>query len=810
MKKGAKILSIILIVSFLISYFPSTTFASEIKISTIKDLTVSVYVDQSYILPKTINATMSNKTTKKVSVTWSPQIAVTSTSGTFVYQGKVKGYAKQIRLTLKVLPLDEEVQSAISYGLVPKEIQGDYNKTITFAQYAQMLTNLITVWDSSRLPEWKSIIAKAAKSEEIMHREDGILAASYAVVLMGANTRSNFYDDILQISQDEIDKQTKDLSWNYPNFSDWDKLVYPDTKCNYMWGGVTFFMHRVSKVSLKAVYPYDITNHSMHLQDQLTRKEAIQSVLRLAQTDAAILEPDGNYVSVEKVGTYDKNIITDALLNKSSKLPEVTQSKLPSEWKGTGYSAHKDGRHAYKDFSETDVRFLADNGFNMMRLFLGFSTLRYPDYTKDPELVNTRELEDLDQLVAWCMKYDIHLQISMINLPTRIIDTDWKGENFPTQKEWDLMDQYWTMLANRYSNIPSKYLSFDLCNEIEPDINQADIAKDAFRKTVEAIRQVDDKRVLLYSFQGNPNLQWADDMASLGLAIGCHPYYPQFIATADNHYTQKNPYAKAVWPVVWFPMGQISCGQAPLTISGAVSASKLSLHILDSSVNAKADVFADDQLIKTIELTSDHFENNEYFYYDKIFSLDIPQGTQQISIKIRDGYAFIDTVIIDGSLGETRIMPHDVCDYPDNATPLPLIVNADGSYTNSENRIIDGEEIFKVDVMPLMDIAEQYKVGFMVNEFGMFGSCVNWDINVVAAYHDTVLKMLEQKGIGWCYCELSNVIGKHIVLMFGESQWAGTTIDQVTYTNEKGHKDTLYVNKQLLDVFRKYTLNKSK
>ena len=48
----------------------------------------------------------------------------------------------------------EEVARALSYGLVPEEIQGDYTAVITFRQYSEMLTNLIRIWDESRLGEW--------------------------------------------------------------------------------------------------------------------------------------------------------------------------------------------------------------------------------------------------------------------------------------------------------------------------------------------------------------------------------------------------------------------------------------------------------------------------------------------------------------------------------------------------------------------------------------------------------------------------------------------------------------------------------
>lgn len=82
----------------------------------------------------------------------------------------------------------EEIDRAISHGLVPEEIQRDYDETITFCQYSQMLTNLISIWDESRLGEWEEIIAQAAESDEEMQREDGILATTYAMRLMGLST----------------------------------------------------------------------------------------------------------------------------------------------------------------------------------------------------------------------------------------------------------------------------------------------------------------------------------------------------------------------------------------------------------------------------------------------------------------------------------------------------------------------------------------------------------------------------------------------------------------------------------------------
>lgn len=59
-----------------------------------------------------------------------------------------------------------------------------------------------------------------------------------------------------------------------------------------------------------------------------------------------------------------------------------------------------------------------------------------------------------------------------------------------------------------------------------------------------------------------------------------------------------------------------------------------------------------------------------------------------------NGYAKIDTIIVSGTMGEVVMVPHDNMDSPDRSDPLPLVIREDGTYTNSENRFIDGEEIY--------------------------------------------------------------------------------------------------------------------
>ena len=712
----------------------------------------------------------------------------------------------------------DEVSRAISYGLVPEEIQEDYDAGITFRQYSQMLTNLISIWDKSRLGEWEKTIALAAESDEEMQREDGILATAYAMVLMEQNAPENFFHLDIEPVMEQLDSNSDTPTWDYPLFPGWEETGFAWCDGNYMWGGLTTCAVMISQVSGQAIYPYDFDGKSAHLQDPLTREEAICAVLRLGELSPATLEPEGVYIQLSDVGTYDKGIITDDLLNAESDLPEVTQAQLPAEWKGAGLGSSKNdgGSNFCTDFRETDIQFLADNGFNFARIFFSFSTLRFPDYPEDGRLVNENELRDLDQLIAWGMEYGVHIQIAM----SFYLD---EGGNDKTDDsiasndaQWAMVQDYWTMLARRYAGIPSRYLTFDLSNEIQPgEEDNLAYAESKLSELVSAVRMADAQRVLLHAFPANPNPDWVQAVASIGVGIGCHPYYPQYIATTGYEYAEQNPYAVPSWPQPWFPMGMVQDGAVPLVIQGDLSGAALSLHVWDGMEGTEISVRADGAPVETVVLSGGvPTEDGNFQYFEQLHTVTLPQGTAEVEIQISEGgYAKIDTIIISGAMGDVVMVPHDTADYPDRSAPLPLIVREDGTYTNSEDRMIDGAELYRVDVQPYQDIAAQYGVGFMVSEFGIFGANVNWDNDVVVAYHDTVLQMLTEQNIGWCYCELYNAVPNHLTLMpvvgGTEFQWSNAAVESVTVTCESGETCEYLTNAELMDVFKQYTLQDS-
>ncbi|ADL53716.1 Ig-like domain-containing protein [Clostridium cellulovorans] len=96
------------------------TYTRVAELTSIDNITKTVNVGQPYSLPSTVTAKYSDGTTKAVAVTWTPASVDTSKAGIYTFKGTVKGYDKEVSLTLTVLG---------SLGLVI-ELDNDINKIL--------------------------------------------------------------------------------------------------------------------------------------------------------------------------------------------------------------------------------------------------------------------------------------------------------------------------------------------------------------------------------------------------------------------------------------------------------------------------------------------------------------------------------------------------------------------------------------------------------------------------------------------------------------------------------------------------------
>ena len=140
--------------------------------------------------------------------------------------------------------------------------------------------------------------------------------------------------------------------------------------------------------------------------------------LRLEKT-SQIKEQD-TYTTIEDASLgYDNALITDDMIAACT-LPEATVSDLPY-WTGfvlenkmLANVTHDDRWDGYSDgvqyWYEGLIDLIAQEGFNCARCMYSLTYLGNPN---DPEQISENALAELDALISWGLKYNVHIMLSI-------------------------------------------------------------------------------------------------------------------------------------------------------------------------------------------------------------------------------------------------------------------------------------------------------------------------------------------------------------------------------------------------------------
>ena len=287
-------------------------------------------------------------------------------------------------------------------------------------------------------------------------------------------------------------------------------------------------------------------------QKELTFRDAIEIALVYSNS----YEKDAQQVSVTEARGYDKAIITQALLDRESSLPDCSCQHLPPEWRGMHYaklayvSTGCLGQYDNRNVLEEEIRQIAETGFNYLGIVLSPSYYQGPYF--ESGYFNETRLKDLDQLIAWCLKYDLHAELRFSDVGGL------NAHDFNQPDTWDYRDQAmrtqnaevrqtfadtWGFFARRYQGISNRDLSFNLLVEPSPSTDENYIT--FLRPAVEAIRASTPDRCIIIDLH-DPGLQ-GKGYETLGAALSCHQYEPRAFCVY-NMSVQESPSPSQIWP----------------------------------------------------------------------------------------------------------------------------------------------------------------------------------------------------------------------------------------------------------------------
>lgn len=472
---------------------------------------------------------------------------------------------------VEILYNDPEVGRAIELGLVPEEMQSDYEKIITEKELISLITIALEKLDSSTLEEWKEISADATDEETI--RQEGTTAIYMAALLLEDVPAGNADTD----ERVDWNKWLEDgvtYNWGYGQWGSkifakyYENQNYPlyNQYMDYIEGGfqngALYCLLTASRYSNNILFELDENGQGMNLMDPLTREDAILAVVRWYES----YHKEPIYVSPLDTKATTSTITKEQIEN-AAEVPEVSSQKFPL-YRGVGEftksSVLQSGSNKVQEYSEADIKYLAESGYNYLRINMSFTTFGAPDYPTDENYINVNELEDLDELIGWCMEYGLHATVNMMAVPKRHDGNAWNelsywaesagdtAETPYTEEEWKNIKDCFTMLSKRYEDIPIEYLSFELINEgyaydLEKQMSN-------WKTVISAIREITPERILIISVDNHEETALVEAFAKEGVAISYHSYNPRNFVYFQNDWYEDSSGDTSVpapqWPYV--------------------------------------------------------------------------------------------------------------------------------------------------------------------------------------------------------------------------------------------------------------------
>jgi len=683
--------------------------------------------------------------------------------------------------------MEMEFQRAVALGFMPDTCVANPDDKITYQEFCQAVTALVQQYKPENMALWEEYSREASTSGQVMERDDAAVGLLYASLALDCcfETMWDFPEMKLVERQPESKAYdaTPELWPELPGYFRMHEMVpgMPAGTDSWHSTGSTmdtafrFVLLRFSSKTEFRLLQWDEA-YNLRMDEDCTRKEAMLGLIRLLESTPNLVEGN-HYISVFDATTYDQTIITPELLNAPSDLPQPTQAELTSQWRGIGITKNKETNH-YQEFQEADIAFLAENGLNFTRIFLDLSSLRYPDYPAALAQINETELRDLDQLIAWGIEYGVHIQICAHDTPTKQLEFLDLNE-----AEWKYYRAYWEALARRYAGIPSRYLSFDLINEMQPHAENIDYATEQMRTVVETLRAADPDRILLISFHNNPDMRWVENMASLGLALSNHPYRPHYFCAG---YEEGFPHRGEMnWPYPYFPH-RMPAGEK-LTVSGEIGNRVIKIYFCDW-VGEPFQIAFDNGETRSVDPLVDGTFSGE-------LGIVVPEDANMMTLSCTQDLCFKEIGVVGA---RSWLVPHD----SDCGTANLHWTKKDGW---SSEKVIDADYLYRVMVEPVQKLAKEYGVGYMVNEAGNYasGSFHNsLDVSLKAKYDGDLFRCLQEKGISWNMCELYTM-SAHIGHKIG---WANTVTETKYFYSDDGSRRSITYCTEVMDVYRELVM----
>ncbi len=152
--------------------------------------------------------------------------------------------------------------------------------------------------------------------------------------------------------------------------------------------------------------------------------------------------------------------------------------------------------------NEKEIKFLADNGFNALRI-----PLHYKHFSASKNSFSEEGFQILDPVISLCKKYGIYIILDMHAAPGAQNTNDFSdsdGQNaylFTEESNQEWLASIWKYIADYYANEPI-IAAYDLLNEpVLPWGKGPSVLRKTYETSIDSIREVDQNHIVI--IEGN-------------------------------------------------------------------------------------------------------------------------------------------------------------------------------------------------------------------------------------------------------------------------------------------------------------------
>jgi len=454
-------------------------------------------------------------------------------------------------------------------------------------------------------------------------------------------------------------------------------------------------------------------------------------------------------------------------------LPDATWDHLPA-WRGFNLTNRFNRDYDNTPYQEKDFKEMAELGFNFARLAIDYRT-----YIVDGDWTQFDEgwFANLDEVLDWGEQYGIHVCINLHRIPGYTVASPSEATDLWTNTETQQVAAlHWARFAERYQDIPSSRLSFNLLNEPDDNVTAEQYAN-VVAILATAIREHSPDRLIIcdgLDYGHSP----VYELVTLKVAQSTRGYEPFNL----SHYRASWVDGSDEWPVPQWPGVPVSSYLYGSSKSQYQTALRIyGPFLINTRLRIRVDVVSSYSVL-TVNTDAAEIFRHEFTpgsgegewetvvyeeewgiyqnIYNRDYTVDIPAGSAYVDIYNEDGdwmtFSEIGLRPLEGiNLWERSFIPGNTA--WGMIQDIPVTFHEDDNYNPFSYTGVTGrEQLWDAYIENWVAFRKETGTGIIAGEWGCYNRTPH---NVVLAWMRDVLENYTAADIPWAVWNFEGSFG---------------------------------------------------